>query len=248
MPAVFLANGYFVYGNEWIGGNHNTFGNYSVTPYITLADINSIGNYWEGFDARLFNPAGNSAASEVLPFQAATGGTPASYFPGLILPATSGAPYFDITGLTNIDLSKGPLFYCNNTSPVTIATVSNGAGGALLQTFTLLVVDGFTSIGGLVSPRIVPPVGISIPFLATALSVYSFQYDNAAGIAILVNTPFSYAASGDLTGNYPAPTLVARGPGAGTYTVGNRITPVTGNLGTITIDAQGRVIAIQQAT
>ncbi len=38
------------------------------------------------------------------------------------------------------------------------------------------------------------------------------------------------------------------GPGAGTYTVGNRITPVTGNLGTITLDNQGRVTAVQQAT
>ena len=37
------------------------------------------------------------------------------------------------------------------------------------------------------------------------------------------------------------------GPGAGTYTVGAKLTPA-GQNGTITLDAQGRVKAIQQAT
>lgn len=56
------------------------------------------------------------------------------------------------------------------------------------------------------------------------------------------------AAGGDLTGTYPNPTLVAVGPGAGTYTVGAPLTPGVGVNGTITIDAKGRITAIQQAT
>ena len=48
--------------------------------------------------------------------------------------------------------------------------------------------------------------------------------------------------------DWEATPLTAFGPGAGTYTVGNRITPVTGNLGKITVDAYGRLQAIQEAT
>ena len=42
-------------------------------------------------------------------------------------------------------------------------------------------------------------------------------------------------------------TLASVGPGAGTYTVGAKLTPA-GQPGTITLDAQGRVVAVQQAT
>jgi hypothetical protein len=45
----------------------------------------------------------------------------------------------------------------------------------------------------------------------------------------------------------PAAPLAAVGPGAGTYTVGAKITS-GGTPGTITIDQYGRVTAIQQAT
>jgi len=43
------------------------------------------------------------------------------------------------------------------------------------------------------------------------------------------------------------PGLPNVGPGAGTYIVGYRLTP-TGNDGTITLDAQGRITGVQQAT
>lgn len=55
------------------------------------------------------------------------------------------------------------------------------------------------------------------------------------------------AAGGDLAGTYPNPTLKNTGPGAATYTVGLKLTGGGVN-GTITLDAQGRVTAVQQAT
>ncbi len=54
----------------------------------------------------------------------------------------------------------------------------------------------------------------------------------------------------DVTGNTDSDTFSAGGTAAvadGTYTVGSRITPVTGTLGTITVKG-GIITAIQQAT
>lgn len=75
---------------------------------------------------------------------------------------------------------------------------------------------------------------------------------NAKGLATAVSSGSGSAtptgpAGGDLTGTYPNPTLVSVGPGAGTYTVGLKLTG-GGTNGTITIDAQGRITNIQQAT
>lgn len=55
------------------------------------------------------------------------------------------------------------------------------------------------------------------------------------------------AAGGDLVGTYPNPSLKNKGPGAGTYVVGAKLTPGGVN-GLITLDAQGRVVAITPAT
>jgi hypothetical protein len=62
------------------------------------------------------------------------------------------------------------------------------------------------------------------------------------------NLPVGQTMSGDATiADNGVVTLKNTGPGAGTYTVGAKLTP-TGTNGTVTLDNEGRVTAIQQAT
>ena len=64
---------------------------------------------------------------------------------------------------------------------------------------------------------------------------------NPAG-TVPLSLPPSGAAGGDLTGNYPNPTLAAAGGGAAGPTGSATVTPV------VTVDAKGRVTALTSAT
>lgn len=71
------------------------------------------------------------------------------------------------------------------------------------------------------------------------------------GSGFLAQVP-NFSAGAILTDNGGAgspsfQSLPSVGPGAALYTVGGPVTPVTGQVGQITLDAQGRVQGVQQA-
>lgn len=63
----------------------------------------------------------------------------------------------------------------------------------------------------------------------------------------LLTTFGSPTVGGDLTGSLPDPILIDVGPGAGIYTLGLASSPL-GMDGTITLDSNGRVTAVQQVS
>ncbi len=106
---------------------------------------------------------------------------------------------------------------------------NGSAGGDLTGTYpspTLAALGSAT--GPLGSATVTPIVTIDTKGRVTALSSATTVPTNAAG--------------GDLTGNYPNPTLAAAGPGATGPLGGATVAPI------VTIDAKGRVTALSSAT
>ncbi len=106
------------------------------------------------------------------------------------------------------------------------AVTNNGVGSAFFSTIdhTADILTGF-------NPAAAAGAGVSL---------------KASGVETLVATN----AGVTIIGNTDSTTFSADGTPAvtdGTYTVGNRITPVTGDLGTITVKG-GIIIAIQEAS
>lgn len=85
--------------------------------------------------------------------------------------------------------------------------------------------------------------GICTSVGAAAIDTVGTLISGATGSGFTVDL-----SSSTVSGTLVAANMETVGPGAGTYTVGLRLTPVSGTDGTITIDNQGRITAITQAT
>ncbi len=119
------------------------------------------------------------------------------------------------------------------TGLTTALSVAQGGTGVQALTAHYLVIGNGTNGVTLLAPGttglpVVSQGGSADPHYAV-LGAAGGGTGNTAGTAVP-----SGSAGGDLTGNYPNPTLVAVGPGAGAKT------PVS----SITLDAEGRVTAV----
>ena len=171
--------------------------------------------------------------------------------------ASDTAPGIVSTGSQNIPGTKyfnGDIIYMG-----TIAS-QQGAFGAFTVLFGDEVASAYISAGTSLAQLVAHSTNNDCTFEITAGSggTTKLILDGNSGVTGtvlwgatvyggIVTALGSSAAGGDLSGTYPNPTLKSVGPGAGTYTVGARLTP-TGTDGTITLDAQGRVTAVTQAT
>ena len=206
---------------------------------IPISTVTNAGDLIVGSGAGAVSRLGLGTANQVLTVNSGATGltyaTPATWFPKMpsVIPTVSGGTFS--TGISNFYLVPTTSGTVTVTLPKASTVNQNVIGFQLQVGSNPLVINAFsgdTIQGATLTSIQLTAVGQSVFMIALG---GSNQWNIIADSAIPAS-PTGFTAGGDLTGNYPNPTLTATGT-AGTYGSAS-VVPV------VTTDSKGRVTGV----